>query len=114
MLNLIMQANVPETAPSQMPFLFTMGLIFFVFYFLLIRPQNKRMKQHRAMLNAVSRGDTVVTSGGLIGKVTKVADDELTVDLGNNQKVKVVRTMLADVRNKTAPANDTGKKSDKK
>lgn len=114
MLNLIMQANVPEAPPSQLPFLFTMGLIFFVFYFLLIRPQNKRMKEHRAMLQAVTRGDTVVTSGGLIGKVTKVADDELTVDLGNNQKVKVVRTMLADVRNKTAPANDTGKKSDKK
>lgn len=105
-----MQANAGDAAPSQIPFLFTMGLIFFVFYFLLIRPQNKRMKEHRAMLAAVARGDTVVTSGGIIGKVVKVGDGELTLDLGGGQKVKVVSTMLADVRNKTAPANDTGKK----
>jgi len=116
MLHLIMQANTgaADAPPSQIPFLFTMGLIFFVFYFLLIRPQNKRLKEHREMLTRVVRGDTVVTNGGLIGKVTKVDDDELTVDLGSNQKVKVVRTMLADVRNKTAPANDTGKKTNKK
>ena len=89
-----------------MPFI----LIGFVFYFLLIRPQNKRLKDHRAMLAAVTRGDTVVTNGGLIGKVTKVADGELTVDLGGGNKVKVVASMIADVRNSNAPANDTKKK----
>lgn len=76
-----------------------MGLIF---YFLLIRPQNKRMKEHREMLASVTRGDTIVTSGGLIGKVTKVGDGELTVDLGNNHKVKVVSTMIANVRRPNA------------
>ena len=110
MLNIVMQAT-PSAAPSGalmqiMPFV----LIGLVFYFLLIRPQNKRMKEHKAMLANVTRGDTVVTSGGLIGKVTKVADGELTVDIGGGTKVKVVASMLADVRNKTAPANDTDKK----
>lgn len=84
-------------------------LIGVIFYFLLIRPQNQRMKAHKLMLSEVSRGDTVVTNGGLIGKVKKVTDDELTVDFGGSE-MKVVRSMLADVRNKTAPANDTGKK----
>lgn len=109
MFNLIMQTS---GTPQQnlltgiMPFI----LIGFVFYFLLIRPQNKRLKDHRAMLAAVTRGDTVVTNGGLIGKVTKVDDGELTVDLGGGNKVKVVASMISDVRNKTAPANDTKKK----
>ncbi len=111
MLNLVMQATPAAGAPSGilvqiMPFV----LIGLVFYFLLIRPQNKRMKEHKAMLANVTRGDTVVTSGGLIGKVTKVADGELTIDLGGGNKVKVVASMLADVRNKTPPANDTDKK----
>lgn len=90
---------------SFMPIL----LIGVIFYFLLIRPQNQRMKAHRQMLSEVSRGDVIVTNGGLIGKVKKVNDDELTVDF-NGSDMKVVRTMISDVRNKTAPANDTGKK----
>ncbi len=110
MLNLIMQtapvAQQPNLLISLAPFL----LIGLIFYFLLIRPQNKRMKEHRAMLGAVTRGDTVVTNGGLIGKVVKVADNELTVDLGGGTKVKVVQTMISDVRGKTKPANDTAKK----
>ncbi len=109
MLHIIMQAQTPPTPnliTSMLPFM----LIGLVFYFLLIRPQNKRLRDHKAMLAAVTRGDTVVTTGGLIGKVTKVDDGELTVDLGGGTKVKVVASMLADVRNKTAPANDTAKK----
>ncbi len=90
-------------------------LIGLVFYFLLIRPQNKRMKEHREMLNSVSRGDTIVTNGGLIGKVVKVTDDELTLDIGSGNKVKVVRSMITTIMNKTgAPANDTGNKKSKK
>ncbi len=80
-------------------------LIGLIFYFLLIRPQSQRMKKHRALLDSITRGDTVVTNGGLIGKVKKVADDELTVTFGAGD-IKVVRSMIADVRNKTVAAND--------
>jgi preprotein translocase subunit YajC len=80
-------------------------LIGLIFYFLLIRPQNQRIKKHRELLGTITRGDTVVTNGGLIGKVKKVNDDELTVSFGTSD-IKVVRSMIADVRNKTA-ANDT-------
>lgn len=110
MLSLIMQAapangGMAQAMGSFLPIL----LIGIIFYFLLIRPQNQRMKAHRQMLSEVTRGDTIVTNGGLIGKVKKVADEELTVDFNGNE-MKVARSMLADVRNKTAPANDTGKK----
>lgn len=110
MLDIIMQAQGTPPQPSLFGAVFPFILIGLVFYFLLIRPQNKRMKQHREMLAAIARGDTVVTNGGLIGKVTKVDDGELTVDLGNNTKVKVIATMIADVRNKTVAANDSAKK----
>ena len=108
MFSLIMQA-APAGGPFDPSFLITIGLMGLIFYFLLIRPQNKRIKAHREMLNNVTRGDTIVTNGGLVGKVKKVTDEELTVDFNGNE-MKVVRTMIADVRNKTAPANDTGKK----
>ena len=66
-------------------------LIFAIMYFLMIRPQQKKVKEHRAMVEAVRRGDQVVTSGGLIGKVTKVADNEVEVELAPNVKVRVVK-----------------------
>jgi preprotein translocase subunit YajC len=75
-----------------------------VFYFLMIRPQQKKAKEHQNMLSAVSRGDTVVTNGGLIGKVVRVVDDnELLVEIGENVKVRVLRQGLADVRSKGEP-----------
>jgi preprotein translocase subunit YajC len=74
-------------------------LIFVIFWFLLIRPQQKRMKEHREMISAVKRGDRVVTGGGLLGKVTKVADDEVEIDLGGGQKVRALKATLSDVRN---------------
>jgi preprotein translocase subunit YajC len=79
-------------------------LIFVIMYFLMIRPQQKRVKQHRAMVEAVRRGDQVVTSGGLIGKVAKVADTELEVEIAPNVKVKVVKSTISQVLNKTEPA----------
>ncbi|MCW9045530.1 MAG: preprotein translocase subunit YajC, partial [Alphaproteobacteria bacterium] len=81
-------------------------LIFVVFYFLLIRPQQKKMKEHKAMLSAVRRGDKVVTAGGIIGSVTKVNDnnDELTVEIAEGVKVKVRRSMIAENLAKTEPA----------
>jgi len=80
---------------------------YFVFGFLLIRPQQKKVKEHQAMVGAVRRGDQVVTQGGLIGKVTKVKEDnELEVEVADGVKVRVVQSTLADVRSKTEPAND--------
>lgn len=78
-------------------------LIFVVFYFLLIRPQQKRAKQHKEMLNNLRRGDRVVTAGGIIGLVTKATDDELTVEIAENVRVKVARAMIAEVVAKTEP-----------
>jgi preprotein translocase subunit YajC len=109
MLNLVMQA-APTGGAALAAQIMPLVLIGFIFYFLLIRPQNQRLKAHRALLAAITKGETVVTNGGLIGKVVKVTDDELTIDLGNAQKVKVVRSMIADVRNRAVPANDTAKK----
>ena len=85
-------------------------LIFVVFYFLLIRPQQKKLKEHRAMLDAVRRGDRVVTNGGIIGLVTKVTDDrELTVEIAENVRVKVMRDMISSVISKTEPVAATEK-----
>ena len=89
-------------------------LIFVVFYFLLIRPQQKRVKEHKEMLSKVRRNDVVVTNGGLIGTVTKVVEekDEIVVEIADGVKVRVVRNMLSDVRAKTEPA--AAESSDKK
>lgn len=82
-------------------------ILIVIFWFLIFRPQQKRAKQHQAMLSAVRRGDTVVTTGGLVGKVTKVAENEdLEVEIAKSVKVKVVRTMISDVRSKSEPVND--------
>ncbi|MEP3892038.1 MAG: preprotein translocase subunit YajC [Hellea sp.] len=108
MFNMIMQAAPGGAFGAASSFL-PLVLIGVIFYFLLIRPQNQRMKAHRQMLSEVTRNDVIVTNGGLIGKVKKVTDDELMVDFNGNE-MKVARSMIADVRNKTAPANDTGKK----
>ncbi len=80
-----------------------------IFYFLLIRPQQKRMKAHQEMIANVKKGDVIVTAGGLIGKVKSVADDEARIELSPNVEVRVVRSTISDVRTKTdpAPANDT-------
>lgn len=81
-------------------------LIFVIFYFFLIRPQQKRAKEHRAMLEALRRGDEVITQGGLYGKILKVKDDEVEVQLAENVKVRAVRGTIASVVSKTEPAND--------
>ncbi|MEM1316177.1 MAG: preprotein translocase subunit YajC [Pseudomonadota bacterium] len=82
-------------------------LIFVIFYFFLIRPQQKRAKDHRTMLDALRRGDQVVTQGGIIGKVSKVKDDdEVEVEIAEGVRVKVVKATIAQVLGKTEPAND--------
>lgn len=75
-----------------------------IFYFLLWRPQQQRIKQQRAMIDAVKRGDTVVTTGGLVGTVVKVRDDgEVEVEIAKDTRVRVVKGAIADVRNKSEP-----------
>ena len=78
-------------------------LVMVIFYFLLIRPQQKRAKQHKEMLAALKRGDKIVTNGGLTGTIIKAVDDSETieVEIAKDVKVNVVRTMIADVRGKT-------------
>ncbi|MFP3383184.1 MULTISPECIES: preprotein translocase subunit YajC [Tritonibacter] len=81
-------------------------LIFAIMYFLLIRPQQKKMKQHQSMVEALRRGDQVVTQGGMIGKVAKVKEDgEVEVEIAEGVKVRVVKSTIAQVLNKTEPAS---------
>lgn len=92
-----------------------LALIFVVFYFFLIRPQQQKAKQHRTMLDAIRRGDRVVTGGGLIGTVAKVVNnEEVLVDLGENLRVRVVRSTIAQVLAKTEPAKGKDKGEDGK
>ncbi|CCB65894.1 preprotein translocase subunit YajC [Hyphomicrobium sp. B1] len=88
--------------------LIPMLLMLAIFYFLLIRPQSQRAKQLRERLNAVRRGDTVVTSGGMVGKVIKVSDtsDEIEVELADNLKVRIVKSTLMEVRSKGEPVKE--------
>jgi preprotein translocase subunit YajC len=80
-------------------------LIFLIMYFLLIRPQQKKMKEHQAMVAALRRGDQVVTQGGVVGKVVKVKDDgELELEIAEGVKVRVIQNTIATVLSKTEPA----------
>ena len=86
------------------PFISTMFpllMLFGIFYFLLIRPQQQRMKAHQQLVESVKRGDTVVTAGGLIGKVAKVKDDgEIMVEIADNVQVRVLKSTLSEVRSR--------------
>ena len=96
---------------SSLVSLLPLVLIFVVFYFLLIRPQQKKMKAHRMLVEAVRRGDRVVTAGGLIGTVSKViSDTELQVEVADGVRVRVVRSTISDVISKTEPAGKSKSK----
>lgn len=91
---------------SLLPFI----LIFVIMYFLILRPQQKKMKQHQEMVKNVRRGDTVVTSGGMMGKVTKVVDDDkIEVEIADGVRITQMRQMIADVRAKGEPVKDEAK-----
>jgi preprotein translocase subunit YajC len=93
---------------SLLPFI----LIFVIMYFLILRPQQKRQKQHQEMVKNVRRGDTVITSGGLVGKVVKVVDDDqIEVEISDGVRVRQVRSMVADVRAKGEPVKEEGASS---
>jgi preprotein translocase subunit YajC len=109
MMSMIQAA--PAGAPSGMsgilvgilPWL----LIFVIFYFLMIRPQQQRVKQHQAEIAAVKKGDEVITGGGIRGRVTRVSDDEAEVEIAQGVKIRVVKsTISAVVTGSTKPAND--------
>ncbi len=88
---------------SLLPFV----AIFVIMYFLILRPQQKKAKQHQDMVKNVRRGDNVVTSGGLIGKVTKVVDDDqLEVEIADGVRVRQLKSMVAEVRAKGEPVKD--------
>lgn len=80
------------------------GIIIIIMYFLILRPQQKRQQAHQELINNIRRGDTVVTSGGVIGKVARTVDDgEVELEIAPNVKVRVVRQMITDVRAKGEP-----------
>ena len=88
---------------SLLPF----ALIFVIMYFLILRPQQKRVKTHAEMVKNVRRGDTVITNGGLIGKVTKVVDDDqIEIEIAEDVRIRQVRAMISDVRAKGEPVKD--------
>lgn len=99
------QPSVWEALASQLLFIVP---IVAIFYFLIIRPQNQRAKKVREMLSALKKGDSVVTSGGIIGKIVKIADDEVTIDTGEGGKLRILRSAVMDVRTRgePTPAND--------
>jgi len=88
---------------SLLPF----ALIFVIMYFLILRPQQKRVKTHQEMVKNVRRGDTVITNGGLIGKVTKVIDDDqIEIEIADDVRIRQMRSMLTDVRAKGEPVKE--------
>jgi preprotein translocase subunit YajC len=96
-------AGAPDTMLQLLPIV----LIFVVFYFLLIRPQQKKMKQHKEMLSALRRGDRIVTGGGIIGTITKVIDEnEVQVEIAEGVRVRVQRPAISAVLAKTEPAQE--------
>jgi preprotein translocase subunit YajC len=106
------QAASPFGGDNMLVSLLPFILIFVIMYFLILRPQQKRQKQHQEMVKNVRRGDTVVTSGGLVGKITKVVDDEqIEVEVADGVRVRQMRSMVADVRAKGEPVKEEGASS---
>lgn len=109
---MIMQSTVAAAAGSASgtEILFSMApwvLIFVIFYFLMIRPQQKKVKEHQANIASVKKGDEVVTGGGLRGKATRVTDDEVEVEIAQGVRVRAVKSTLTHVvKPATKPAND--------
>jgi preprotein translocase subunit YajC len=106
------QSSILGGDSPLMSFLVPMSLVFLIFYFLMLRPQQKRVKQHQDLVKNLRRGDTVITSGGLIGKVTKVVDDDqIEVEIADDVRVRQLRSMVADVRAKGEPVKEEGASS---
>ena len=96
---------------SLLPF----ALIFVIMYFLILRPQQKKVRDHAELVKNIRRGHTIVTTGGMVGKVTKVVDDEqIEFEISDGVRVRQMRTMIAGVRTKGEPAKDKAEKADVK
>lgn len=107
LLTAVQAAPAPDGATSILLGLAPWVLIFGIFWMLVIRPQQRRLKQHQATIAAVKKGDEVITGGGIRGRVTKVDDTEAEVEIANGVKVKVVKsTLTAVITGGSAPAND--------
>ncbi len=107
------QAAAPaaSVAPDIFGMMLPLVMIMGVFWFFLIRPQQKRLRDHQEMVKNVRRGDTVVTGGGIIGKVNKVVDDnEVVVDIADNVRIRVLKQSISDVRTKGEPVKDEAAK----
>jgi preprotein translocase subunit YajC len=103
------QASSPFGGDSLWVQLLPFVLIFVIMYFLILRPQQKRAKEHQELIKNLRRGDTVITSGGLVGKVTKVVDDDqIEVEIADGVRVRQVRAMVSGVRAKGEPVKDDG------
>jgi preprotein translocase subunit YajC len=108
------EAGAPVGGAFDLFSLLPIVAIFVVFYFLLIRPQQKKAKEHRALIDSVRRGDRIVTGGGILGLVTKVRDDEVDVEIAEGVRVKVKKATIADIPSRTVPAAASGdKRSDR-
>ena len=103
------QAASPFGGDNMLVSLLPFILIFVIMYFLILRPQQKRAKQHSEMVKNVRRGDTVVTSGGLVGKITKVIDDDqIEIEIADEVRIRQMRQMVSDVRAKGEPVKEEG------
>ena len=101
------QTSSPFGSTDMLTSLLPFGLIFVIMYFLILRPQQKRVKQHAEMVKNVRKGDTVVTSGGLVGRVTRVVDDDqVEIEIADGVRVRQMRSMVSDVRAKGEPVKD--------
>lgn len=101
-------SQVPGCA-GGLPQLLPMLLVFVVFYFLLIRPQQKKAKEHREMLNNIKRGDKVITNGGMLGKVTGLTDRFLTLEVAEKIRIRVLRSHVLGKESDTAPKSESDK-----
>ena len=90
-------AQAAAQQPSMLASFIPLILIFLIFYFLLIRPQQKKQKEHKVLLNSIKRGDEILSSGGILGKVIKVDNDKLTVEIAKGVNVIIIRSTVADV-----------------
>ena len=99
MVNLA-HAQAAAQQPSMLASFIPLILIFLIFYFLLIRPQQKKQKEHKVLLDSIQRGDEILSSGGILGKVIKVDNDRLTVEISKGVDVTIIRSTVADVLKK--------------
>ena len=90
-------AQAAAQQPSMLASFIPLILIFLIFYFLLIRPQQKKQKEHKVLLDSIQRGDEILSSGGILGKVIKVDNDKLTVEISKSVNVTIIRSTVADV-----------------